>query len=132
MHYKTILTALVEELGGCGKGLEKELDRMFDECPNIAIICADFLRNGAMLAQEVSDLNTKCELLKDCLLQNKLLLRAPKLGSSEIGEPGEGERQVFEEALEAVNQLADAYVEQEEIRINDVVWHLACDEEKPN
>ena len=127
MHYKTILTALVETLGGCGDGLEEELNRMFDECPNMALLCADFMRNGAMLAQEVTDLNSKCELLKECLVQNRLLVKAPGSDSSEVDEVSKQQRQYIEEAM-AVSPPS----EEDEIRINDIVWHLACDEENPN
>lgn len=108
-----ILKALINALGGDGENLVKEFDKLTLEYPNITLLMTDVLRNGAMLAQEVTELNTKVELLKDILVDAGVIETVAKSESED-------------QRVEMIRPRKD------EIKINDVIWHHAVDDDLPN
>lgn len=124
MHYKIILSALVENLGGSGEDFEKELDELIGKYPNFSLLLTDVFKNGAMLTQEIEELHHKVEILKNCLVEHKLLVSIPA--------PDNASEMTREQVEAYVKGHMEEKEEPEEIKIGDIVWHLACDEENPN
>ena len=127
MPTKVILAALVQSLGGDAQKLEAELDELFQRYPNVGILAGDIMKNFAVLSQEVIELNGKVEVLKDCLVQNKLLLQVKAPDNIDVSDH------------EAVQKFINTFLESkeqstgdEEIKINDIVWHHLTDDEVPN
>ena len=124
MHYKIILSALVENLGGSGEDFEKELDELIGKYPNFSLLLTDVFRNGSALMQDVEDLHHKVEILKNCLVESKIMVSIPA--------PDNASDMTREQVEAYVQDKMAEKEEPDEIKINDIVWHLACDEENPN
>jgi len=118
-----ILKALVSALGGEGEELFKEFDKFSNEYPNLTILMTDVVRNGALLAQEMSDANAKIEILKD------LLLEANVIKAVHVNDPNANV------SVDMLGVSANPLVEgnDEEININEIIWqHTGDDGDLPN
>ena len=122
MSYSVILKALVETLGGDGEEFDKELDDLLNKYPNCMLLLADLLRNGSVLSKEVEEQYHKIEILKNCLVESKLLIQVPA--------PDNADEMTRAEVQEHINNYMSASQNSEdEVKINDIVWHMACDED---
>lgn len=115
-----LLKALVSAIGGEAEELVKEFDKLTAEYPNITLLMTDVMRNGAILAQEVSDLRNNLEVLKNILVEAGVMTI-----STTPGDVG------FSRAKEHVSAVVH---QKEEIKINDIIWHqtVASDDDLPN
>ncbi len=114
---KDILKVLVEALGGQGDKILEEFDKFSSEYPNLTLLMIDAVRNGALMAQDINDVNQKTEILKDLLIQANVIksVKVPK-------EESEKEQVV----LSKVEPL-------DEIKINDILWNFnGDDKDLPN
>lgn len=114
---KDILKVLVEALGGQGDKILEEFDKFSSEYPNLTLLMIDAVRNGALMAQDINDVNQKTEILKDLLIQAnviKSVVVSPDGTSSEVVKPAEPE-------------MVD------EIKIKDILWNFnGDDKDLPN
>lgn len=131
MQYSIILKALVESIGGNGDEFENELDALIKDYPNCLLLIADIMRNGANLSKEVEELHNKVELLKNCLVENKMLIQVP---APEGYDPRSSNRMTAEQIQAHVESFISEQEPEkdEEIKIDNIVWHMACDEDMPN
>ena len=128
MQYSEILKALIKTLGGSGEGLEDEITRLATEFPNMSLLVTDVMRQGAMMAGEIHQLNEKVEILKDCLVSHDLLLKVP----APEGMESMTRDQIDNYVESIIGGVKPEETAEEEIKINDIVWHLAVDEDNPN
>ena len=75
--------------------------------PNLSLLFTDIFKNGAQLANEVAEIHEKVEILKELLVQAGVI-------------------HIQVQKSEAKPQPV------EEVRINDILWFNAVDEDLPN
>ena len=104
-----LIEAFITVLGGNIDGLKEEFDRFSREYPNITIIMLDFAKNAMVIVNDVNEQGSKIELLKKLLVEANVL----KVVATDVGEGS------------PAHLLSANKPEQDEIKINDIIWHQA-------
>ena len=104
-----LIEAFITVIGGNIDGLKEEFDRFSREYPNITIIMLDFAKNAMVIVNDVNEQGSKIELLKKLLVEANVL----KVVATDVGEGS------------PAHLLSANKPEQDEIKINDIIWHQA-------